>query len=174
MCPAGNRNYRSELCFLLVWCSLAAGVASAQTPIHLRTLLPLALNDSDAVTVQNNEHSGLSDPSLTAWYKGIGTGVSVILAFFIAWYLVYPWVLRGGNVWPVSLFGYCTCAACLISWLIGLLIYWEDLRFPPPFDGPQSSGREWGIRAACLFAAAIMCVLSLVFWRSEAQSRTST
>ena len=52
-------------------------------------------------------------------YKGVGTGVGILLIFFVMWFLVYPTVLRSGGVWPVTLFGVTTAVAWLSSWGAG-------------------------------------------------------
>lgn len=173
-CNALIFSGRFVVCCTLAWCGLVTCAAAAQTPTHIQTFLPLILNQGDAVVEDAPEPMGLSDPSLNAWYKGIGTCVTVIILFFISWYLIYPGALRRGGVWPVTLFGYCTCGAWATSWLIVLYLYWDELRFAPPPDGAQPFEREWGLRGACLGLALLLGVLSLVYWRSDTRSQVAS
>ena len=164
----------NRLCRHCLWTALAVSTletcaAWAQLPEFPNAIRPLLAQEEGNISPGEEPFPFLKDPALIPWYQGVGTGVAVLLTFFIAWYLIYPSLLRRGGVWPVTLFGRCTSAAWVSSWAIGLIVYWDDLVIPPgaPFL------REWGLRLACLGIAALFGTLSLAYWRSESSTRAS-
>lgn len=114
-------------------------------------------------TDSDSELPAFEETDWTPVYKGVGTGVGVLLAFFIMWFLVYPTILRRGRAWPVSLFGITTALAWAISWGIALSVYWEDLPIPPG----ETFWQGWGLRMIGMGILALFSTLCLVFWRSE-------
>lgn len=96
-------------------------------------------------------------------YKAVGTGAALILTFFIAWVAIYPTVLQGGGVWPVTLFGTCTGLAWFAFCMIALAIWWTDLPIQPA-DTPL---RAYGLRVAILSAAVIFGAIFMFVWRTE-------
>ncbi len=164
-----NRSYWPRCLAVFACCCLATELASAQQPLGGVPFTPVLAVDDVEGSFPSANPGGLSDPSLIPWYKGGGTAVGVLLTFFVAWYLIYPWALRRGNIWPVSLFGLCTAAAWFLGWGIGIMVYWEDMNIAP--HAPW--WREWGLRITCLGLQCIFAFGFWAYWRSEVQSRAS-
>jgi len=146
---------RSRLLPVLLVLSLFAGAFTPQ-PV-------LAIGELD----ESGELQDFEESDPTPYYKGIGTGVGVVLTFFVCWFLIYPSILRRGQIWPVSLFGITTSLAWILGWVIALSVYWDDLPIPPG----ETFWQGWGLRLAGIGLAALFGILCLVFWRSEPAGR---
>ena len=160
---------KPRLVAFLVFLSLVAGMESARVRGGDFPVLPVLAVDDVPSGLPGGDLQRVFDPALLAWYKGIGTAVGVLLAFFASWYLVYPWALRRGRLWPVTLFGWSTATAWVVSWAIGLWVYWDDLPIMPR----DTFWEGWGLRLLCAGMAGSFGLLCLIYWRSEAQSRAS-
>lgn len=151
----------SVLCVLLFLLSTAAAEpATAQDSANV--VAPSFILAIDDVFEPPATTGGFYDPALLPWYKAGFATMGVLLIFFIAWYLAYPWALRRGHVWPVSLFGICTATAWGLSWGLVLLLYWNEMNVPPH----DPWWREWGLRLVCIAMLALFSGLSWAFWRT--------
>jgi hypothetical protein len=103
----------------------------------------------------------------TKIYKGVGIAAGVLVVVFVMFFVVYPNVLKRGNVWPVSLYGRCACIAWILSWTIALLVLWADLPIAP-FD---TFWKQQGLRAAFIAVGLIFGFTWLFYWRSEPQKK---
>lgn len=165
-----SQTWKQCVGMILVVGTLATYAAAAQSSEVADFIRPLlAQGEGNNEFGESSSAFSLNDPALFPWYKGVGTGVGVLLTFFIAWYLIYPSVLRRGSVWPVTLFGRCTAIAWVASWAIGLSVYWDKLEI----GLGETWARGWGLRIACVGVAALVGTLCLVYWRSESPTKAS-
>ena len=128
----------------------------------------LAVED-DLENSPGTDATGLFDPEMLKWYKAGATVMGFLLTYWVAWFFAYPWTLRRGTVWPVTLFGNCTAIACLVSWGIVFAVYWSDMDLAP--HAPW--WREWGLRLTCLVFQLGTALFSWLHWRSKVDSQAS-
>ena len=124
----------------------------------------LAQFEPDPNTGTGDAGSGID---MTKVYKGVGIAAGVLIVTFITYFVVYPNVLKKGSVWPVSLYGRCSCVAWILSWTIALIVLWYDLPIAPG----DTFWKQQGLRAAFIAVGLIFGFVWLFFWRSEAQKK---
>jgi hypothetical protein len=106
---------------------------------------------------------GSGSIDMTKVYKGVGIAAGVLIVTFITFFVVYPNVLKKRGVWPVSLYGRCACVAWILSWLIALIVLWNDLPIAPG----DTFWKQQGLRTAFIAIGLIFGFVWLFFWRSE-------
>jgi hypothetical protein len=99
-------------------------------------------------------------------YKLAGVAGGTLIVFFLSWFALYPAILRRGNIWPVTLYGRCTCFAWVSSWIIALAILWYELPLAPG----GTFWNEHGLRLAFVAAAILIGGACVFIWRSDTQA----
>ncbi len=162
-----SRSLPVRLTLILVFI-LTTKTFAAEPSFLAFPLAPLFAADDDFGNAPAADPTGLFNPTTMPWYLAGAIAMAFLLTYWIAWFFAYPWLLRRGNTLPVTLFGKCTAAACLISWGIVVAVYWEGMNLPP--HAPW--WREWGLRLLCLAIMAGTTLFSVLHWRSKADTQT--